>query len=231
MKPTEHAAGEPPQLPALIEASHLAKRFGEQASGRFDYLGRALRRLGWSEPAPVTHAVDGVDLQIRRGEVVGLVGESGCGKSTLGRMVAGLLPPSAGEIRVDGQAVEGLDASARRALRLKIQMVFQDPYASLNPRLRVDRIVGEGARLHGLVDAAGFDDYVSAQLERAGWIRPCASATRTSSAAASASASALPARWPCSRSCWCATRPSPRWTFPSRRRCSTCSWTCASNSA
>ncbi len=168
MKPTEHAAGEPPRLPALIDARGLAKRFGEQHPGRFDYIGRALRRLGWSEPAPVTHAVDGVDLQIRRGEVVGLVGESGCGKSTLGRMVASLLPPSAGEIRVDGQSIDGLDAGARRALRLKIQMVFQDPYASLNPRLRVDRIVGEGARLHGLVDAAGFDDYVSAQLERAG---------------------------------------------------------------
>ena len=165
MKPTEHAAGERPQLPALIDARHLAKRFGEQHPGR---IGRALQRMGWSVPAPVTHAVDGVDLQIRRGEVVGLVGESGCGKSTLGRMVAGLLQPSSGEIRVDGQSIEGLDASARRALRLKIQMVFQDPYASLNPRLRVDRIVGEGARLHGLVDAAGFDDYVSAQLERAG---------------------------------------------------------------
>ena len=165
MKPTEHAAGEPPQLPALIDAHGLAKRFGEQHPGRF---GRALQRMGWSEPAPVTHAVDGVDLQIRRGEVVGLVGESGCGKSTLGRMVAGLLQPSAGQIRVDGQSIEGLDASERRALRLKIQMVFQDPYASLNPRLRVDRIVGEGARLHGLVDAAGFDDYVSTQLERAG---------------------------------------------------------------
>ncbi|MBB1635554.1 ABC transporter ATP-binding protein [Cupriavidus sp. UME77] len=165
MKPTEHAAAEQPQLPALIDARHLAKRFGEQHPGR---IGRALQRMGWSAPAPVTHAVDGVDLQIRRGEVVGLVGESGCGKSTLGRMVAGLLQPSAGEIRVDGQSIEGLDASARRALRLKIQMVFQDPYASLNPRLRVDRIVGEGARLHGLVDAAGFDDYVSAQLERAG---------------------------------------------------------------
>lgn len=165
MMPTEHAAGEPPRLPALIDARALAKRFGEHHPGRF---GRALQRMGWSDPAPVTHAVDGVDLQIRRGEVVGLVGESGCGKSTLGRMVAGLLQPSAGEIRVDGQSVDGLDASARRALRLKIQMVFQDPYASLNPRLRVDRIVGEGARLHGLVDAAGFDDYVSAQLERAG---------------------------------------------------------------
>ncbi|MGO4154252.1 ABC transporter ATP-binding protein [Cupriavidus sp. YAF13] len=165
MKPTEHAAGGQPQLPALIDARHLAKRFGEQHPGR---IGLALQRMGWSVPAPVTHAVDGVDLQIRRGEVVGLVGESGCGKSTLGRMVAGLLPPSAGEIRVDGQSIESLDASARRALRLKIQMVFQDPYASLNPRLRVDRIVGEGARLHGLVDAAGFDDYVGAQLERAG---------------------------------------------------------------
>jgi peptide/nickel transport system ATP-binding protein len=99
---------------------------------------------------------------------VGLVGESGCGKSTLGRMVAGLLPVSSGIASIDGKSIEALNPAERQAARLKIQMIFQDPSASLNPRLRVDRIVGEGALLHGLTDKAGFDDYVSAQLQRAG---------------------------------------------------------------
>ena len=95
---------------------------------------------------------------------MGLVGESGCGKSTLGRMVAGLLPASSGSVNVEGQPYESLSTGAR----LKVQMIFQDPYASLNPRLRVDRIVGEGALRQGLTSSRDFDDYVSAQLRRAG---------------------------------------------------------------
>ena len=141
----------------LIELRQVSKQFGQAPGG-------LLQRLGLRQPQPVTRAVEGVDLRIARGEVVGLVGESGCGKSTLGRMVAGLLPASSGSVSVDGQPMESLSSSER----LKVQMVFQDPYASLNPRLRVDRIVGEGALRQGLTDAGGFDDYVSAQLRRAG---------------------------------------------------------------
>ena len=141
----------------LIELQQVSKQFGPAPGG-------VLQRLGLSRPRPQTRAVDGVDLRIARGEVVGLVGESGCGKSTLGRMVAGLLPTSSGSVSVDGQPMQGLSA----AQKLKVQMIFQDPYASLNPRLRVDRIVGEGALRQGLTDRAGFDDYVSAQLRRAG---------------------------------------------------------------
>lgn len=141
----------------LIELRQVSKQFGQSPGG-------LLQRLGLSQPRPLTRAVDNVDLRIARGEVVGLVGESGCGKSTLGRMVAGLLPASSGSVNVEGQPYESLSAGAR----LKVQMIFQDPYASLNPRLRVDRIVGEGALRQGLTSRSDFDDYVSAQLRRAG---------------------------------------------------------------
>jgi peptide/nickel transport system ATP-binding protein len=116
----------------------------------------------------VVRAVDGIDLAIQPGEVVGLVGESGCGKSTLGRIAAGLMPPSDGEVRVDGKSVDTLSAHEARDARLKIQMIFQDPYASLNPRLRVEESIGEAPRVHGLTDRANFADYVAAQMERAG---------------------------------------------------------------
>jgi len=153
------------QSAPLAELRDVSRRFGGRPAGQF---GRLLQRMGWEKPPAITHAVDHVDLQIKRGEVVGLVGESGCGKSTLGRMVAGLLPASDGKVLLSGTPIDELTSEQRKAARLRVQMIFQDPYASLNPRLRVDRIVGEGARLHGLTDRAGFDDYVAAQLQRAG---------------------------------------------------------------
>ncbi|MGG1951997.1 ABC transporter ATP-binding protein [Ralstonia solanacearum] len=149
----------------LVELKQVSKRFGERKAGAGE---RLLQRLGLARPPAVVRAVDGIDLAIQPGEVVGLVGESGCGKSTLGRIAAGLLPPSAGEVRVDGRPVDGLTAHEARDTRLKIQMIFQDPYASLNPRLRVEDIIGEAARVHGLTDRAGFADYVAAQMQRAG---------------------------------------------------------------
>ncbi|GAB2465445.1 ABC transporter ATP-binding protein [Comamonas humi] len=149
------------QAPAAIELRQVSKRFGERPSGLLD-------RLGLAKPPAVTRAVDRVDLRVAPGEVVGLVGESGCGKSTLGRLAAGLLAPSDGEVLVGGLALPDMDARQRHAARMQVQMIFQDPYASLNPRMRVDEIVGEAARIHGLVDAAGFDDYVCAQMQRAG---------------------------------------------------------------
>ena len=89
------------------------------------------------------HAVDGIDLVVRRGETVALVGESGCGKSTLGRAVLGLAPVTEGEIRFEGRRIDNLTRSEFRMMRQRIQVVFQDPYSSLNPRMRVRDIIGE----------------------------------------------------------------------------------------
>ena len=105
---------------------------------------------------------------IQRGEVVGLVGESGCGKSTLGRMVAGIMPPTEGQILFKGRDIATLSGRDTKSAKLKVQMIFQDPYASLNPRLRVADIVGEAPLTHGLVSRADFDSYLDAQLHRAG---------------------------------------------------------------
>ncbi len=100
------------------------------------------------------HAVDGVDLSVVHGETLGVVGESGCGKSTLGRVLSGLEPPTAGQIRYGGAPLPGKDGAAFRASRRRIQYVFQHPLLALNPRLTVGAHVAEMARVHGLAASA-----------------------------------------------------------------------------
>ena len=148
----------------IIELRGVSKRF----SKTLDFAGRLARRLGAKLHEEVVHAVDGVDLTIHKGEVVGLVGESGCGKSTLGRMVAGIMPPSEGSILWRGRDLTSLDAAETRHAKLRTQMIFQDPYASLNPRLKVQEIVGEAPQFHGLARRGEIDIYVDEQLRRAG---------------------------------------------------------------
>ena len=125
-------------------------------------------RLGANVREEVVHAVDNVDLEVAPGEVVGLVGESGCGKSTLGRLAAGLLAPSAGERFWNGAPLSGLSPSKARRQQLRTQMIFQDPYASLNPRLRVVDIVGEAPVAHRIVTKQQQVEYVGLMLNQVG---------------------------------------------------------------
>jgi oligopeptide/dipeptide ABC transporter ATP-binding protein len=116
-------------------------------------------------------AVNDVTFQIRRGETLGLVGESGCGKTTIGRSILRLIVPSAGTVAFDGADVEALQKSDDAALRRRMQIIFQDPYGSLNPRMNVSDIIGEAPLYHRLVSKAELDDYVVSIMEKVG-LRP-----------------------------------------------------------
>ena len=139
----------------LLSVRDLAVDF--HVGGRL--LGRGARLL---------HAVNGVDLTLRAGECLGLVGESGCGKSTVALAILGLVPTTRGAITVDGMAI-GADASIdRRRLARTVQMVFQDPYASLNPRQTVRRTLADPLRLHGVTNSGEIADRVADMLKHVG---------------------------------------------------------------
>ncbi|KCV61625.1 oligopeptide/dipeptide transporter, C-terminal domain protein [Bordetella bronchiseptica 99-R-0433] len=133
-----------------------------------DFAGRIANLFGAGLRTQVVHAVADVDLDVAPGEVLGIVGESGCGKSTLGRMAAGILRPSGGTIAWRGAPVAQMGASQRRAYELGVQMIFQDPYASLNPRMRVTDIIGEAPVAHGLVQSRDKAEYVAALMRQVG---------------------------------------------------------------
>jgi oligopeptide/dipeptide ABC transporter ATP-binding protein len=140
---------------AVLEVSGLAKRFD-------------LKREGLFGPRHAVYAVDGVSFAIAPGETLGLVGESGCGKSTVGRMIVRLIEPTAGRIVLDGTDITTASRAAMRTRRRTLQMVFQDPYASLNPRMRAGAIVGEPLLVHGIARGEELRDRVAALFARVG---------------------------------------------------------------
>ena len=169
------------------------------------------------------YAVDGVSFHIAKGETLSLVGESGCGKSTVGKAILRLVEPTDGEVFLDGQPIHNpapWASSAPSASR--VQVVFQDPFSSLNPRMRVRDIIAEPLRNFGMAGSASeTDDRVAKLMDTVRLPRDAMRRFPTSSAAASASASASPAPSPPAPTSSSATKPSAPSTSPSRPRSST----------
>src|SRR5216110_1241116 len=147
----DHVAGE-----TLLRVRDLVKHFPVKSG----LLSRTVERV---------HAVDGVSFDIGRGETLGLVGESGCGKSTTGRCILRLIEPTSGEIWFEGRDTTALSGGELRALCRDMQIIFQDPYASLNPRMTIGAIIGEALVIHGLARTRqAFEERVVELVETVG---------------------------------------------------------------
>jgi oligopeptide/dipeptide ABC transporter ATP-binding protein len=145
---------------AILEVENLKKHF--------PIYGGVLRRQ-----VAAVHAVDGVSFTVRKGETLGLVGESGCGKTTLGRTILRLIEPTSGSVHYEGRDVLKLRTKEMRKIRLKMAMVFQDPYASLNPRMTIADIIGEPFDIHHLAKGTEKEDKITDLLERVGLASYC----------------------------------------------------------
>jgi len=139
----------------ILEIKHLKKYF--PVKGGF-----------WSKTIGYVHAVDDVSFYLYKGETLGLVGESGCGKSTTGRLILKLLEPTAGKILFEGRDISRLDRQRLKSLRRELQLIFQDPYASLNPRMTVGSIVGEAFIIHNVGNGREVEDRTAALLRKVG---------------------------------------------------------------
>ena len=139
----------------LLKVEHLKKYF-------------PIRRGIFSRVVGHVKAVDNVSFEVKRQETLGLVGESGCGKTTVGRSILRLIEPSAGDVWFDDVDIVQLDPNRMREMRRRMQIIFQDPYSSLNPRLNVRTIIGEGLEVHGLATGQELTDRVAWLLERVG---------------------------------------------------------------
>jgi oligopeptide/dipeptide ABC transporter ATP-binding protein len=149
---------EPPRQPMsepLVQVHGLKKHF-------------PVKKGVFSRVVAQVRAVDGVSFAVNKQETLGLVGESGCGKTTVGRTLLRLLEPTGGKVTFGGESVFDLDKTALRQMRRRMQIIFQDPYASLNPRMTVEQIVGEGMAIHGMANGGERRDRVVAMLKRVG---------------------------------------------------------------